>query len=719
MGKKEDARGIEDTLTELELETDLSAEETAAAAVEAVTVAPADADKEPAAGEGADEAEEGDEEEEDEDEDEDEDFDPSMIPAPSDRWRNTGGEQPEPKRRGRPPGRPPKNRPPPDNDPPLLPAARGGGADMPLPDEPLGLVPPPRIAKGKMRDKSPVAGKMGKGLADKVPGAEKVQVFKREQGRRWFISDYTKDDLQLFPDFETFLTRYVKPDHGPGEYDLVGVDAHNRQIELGQVRLAATPKDHPDNTAMSVLQEMLKQNQQRDAEYVKRMEQMNKPQAQPDVLGLLNGVMTLQQKITEGAKEEKAAAAAETSSGMSAAMQAMMSSGDRTMQMMMAMMQQSQAASDRQNQLMMTILSKPKEEDPVMKLLLMKLMEDKDSGGSSAPIPPPPAPQGNNTVELITALAGFMAAMGGGGNSEGGDDFKEFLKQMLLQKQGEGISPKEMIELLTNKGGKDTFREAVDNMAAIMNISNNVSRQSEGGPAAGLFDALAALFSNRDFAGSIAQTIRAKTGAAQPPQQLTPEQRMMLEQRRRAAIAAGQVPQQLPASPPPQQQQQRPMPAQVTAPPPPPQRVPSEEVQRAAERVAARSGKLPVLPANTYEHISNLANAADEADLVGKTITMLLYFAEFADWRQFSETVLGLARAGNKAATLEYLTAFFGGLAEIHMIDANLAKKVLAALDKHFDAVKAQLDDLELDKDKHVTGGDLLGEPAAVGPAAQ
>jgi hypothetical protein len=157
MAKKNTAaetRSIEDTLQDLELETDAdaSAEETAAAAAAAVVDAPAEEDA----------AEDG--EEDEAEEDEEDDFDAlSTIPKPS---------KPE-KPRGK------QTKPAENEEPAMLPAPRG--ASVELPEEPLGLIPPPRISKGKVRDKSPVAGKIGKSLADKVPGSEKVQVYKRRR----------------------------------------------------------------------------------------------------------------------------------------------------------------------------------------------------------------------------------------------------------------------------------------------------------------------------------------------------------------------------------------------------------------------------------------------------------------------------------------------------------------------------------------------------------
>jgi hypothetical protein len=583
------------------------------------------------------------------------------------------------------------------------------------------LVPPPKPGRPAPRKAPPGAGKLPKGLAEKAPGAAKVKVNKRQDGQRWFINEYTMDDLKTFPDFESFLTRYVKPKYGPGEYDLVGVDQQNREIELGTVRLLDEPNKKEGNAAMDLVTQMLQQNKERDEEWLSRMKETMTPTQQVDPIAMLQGVMNVSKELSGGADEAKAEAAAQAAS-----------SSDKTMQMMMMMMQQNQAAADRQNQMMMSLLAKPKEEDPLMKMLLLKMTEEGGiTGGGGAPPPPPKPPSKTEGLsEILTAMAAFMGSMGGGGGGED-DDFKDFLKAMLLQKQGDGLSTKEAIQLLMQKDekpGTDDFRKSIDNMAAIMNVAQNMNKGQEGGPAAGLFDALAALFSNRDFAGSIANTIRAKTdqsGTMQQTQLAAERQRLELERRmavRTQQLHAGQVPGQPVQQPPqpqhvqqpgpgPQPQQHPQQPGQPQGGPPNQQpQLTTHQVQQAAERTIARTGKLPQLPANTHEHINSLATAKDEGELVGRTVQMLIYFAEFDDWRDFTEQLLGAVRNGNKGMAIEYLSAFFEGLAAIHLIDPTLAKTTVKAVHDHFGDIKAHLAELPLDGDEVITGEDLIGD---------
>lgn len=593
-------------------------------------------------------------------------------------------------------------------------------------------VPPPKPPRSKKRDMPQgAAGRVGKALAAKVPGAESVKVYRRSSdGKLWYVNTFTTADLSTHDGFEGFLTEYVKPEHGPGEYVLMAPDKKDpsKEFELGTVRLLGTTAVSADQGLTGVLQTLLAQNQSRDADWVERMEkQMMQPQQNP--IDLLKGVMEVSEKVNGKAGASEAVAKAEAASNTQTMMEVMQSSGDKSMQMMMMMQQQAQAAAAQQQQMMMTLLAKPKEEDPMMKLLLMKLLKDDESGGSALPPPPPPpSPPQDNTVALITALAGFMGAMGGGGDG-GDDDFKEFLKTQLAQNASQGLSMKETIELLTKSQGQqgNGFKDAVENMAAIMNITQSVNRQNEGGPAAGVWDAVASLLSNRDFAGAIANTIRAKTdqsgsvqktGIDMAQQRLAFQQRLALKQQQQAILAAqhqaaagapvpqpGVTPSAAPAHP----QQETP----IHLVPPVPTEAPdliTDDQQRVAEAMA-RQRQLPQLPSDTHTHINNIAIAEDDAERVERTVRMLIYFSEFDEWRVFMEQILGFIREGERKDAMKYLGSFFEGLATIHLVDHTLGKEILRTMEEHFEALQTNLHDFELDGDRLITGDDLLQTP--------
>lgn len=584
----------------------------------------------------------------------------------------------------------------------------------------------PRTGRSGKPKEKPQGVRMSKSLLDKVPGAEKVMVYKRIEGRRWFVAEYQREDLSAFANFEAFLTRYVRPKQGSGEYDLVGVDGRGNNHELGQVRLIedGTVRNSPESGAMQLVEKMMSENRERDERWLKEQRS-----GQQDPLTLLRGLMGLKKDLD-----------AEAGGGMTEVMQRMMdsdkSSSSQMVTMMMAMMQQS-------NQMIMALLSKPKDEDPIMKMLLMKLLDGGSvGGGSSMPMPPPPPPQ-NSLSEVLTAMAAFMAAMAPGGG--GDEDYKELVKTLLLQGQGEKMSIKETIALAmqlagTKEGSGGGFKDTIDNLAAVMNIAQNINRQNEPGASAGLWDAMAALFSNRDFAGSVAQAVRlkmdAKAGTTDQRiqaemQRIQMERRLLDQEKARLLAAGGTLPQGMA---PPQHVQQTVQHVQQTpangqaasAPRPTPFRplATPQQAQQAAQREIQRTGKIPELPPQTSEHVNNILTAQDDADRVGKVVAMLVYFAEFPDWKMFSEQLLSLVRDGNRVEAMKYLSAMFEGLAHIGLFPGENHQPLMEILNEHFVTVQEQLLDFSAAAEEQVAlTGEQLTQPPDGGvvdvPAAE
>lgn len=545
------------------------------------------------------------------------------------------------------------------------------GEGNPLPPV---LVPPPAPRAPKGRKESRSGTKLVKSLADKLPGADKIKIYKRIDGRRFFIQDFSNSDLATFPDAESFLTRYIKPKYKSGEYDLVGVDSLGRESERGTVRLIEDPTETASETTgvLQMAERLMQDQRERDKEFLQR--HLAQPQISP--IDLLKGVLDVKKELDqEGGGAAKAAAEGQ----------------NMMVTMMMAQMQSNQ-------QMMMALLTKPKEEDPLMKILLTKLL---DGGGGSGNLPPPPPPPSKTEglAEILTAMAAFMGAMQPGGG--GDEDFKvELLKTLLTQPKQEGLGGltfKDVIELV--KGGhsdKSDLQSAVDNMATVMNLAQNLRQSAEPGAAAGFFDALAALFSNRDFAGSIAQTIRGVTDkrTVTEEQRLKAErQRVQMEsrlvERKRAELLQGGTP---------------------SAPPPAPAS-PQAQVQQPPQ--APRNPRqIPPLPSHTHDHVNAIVAADNEGDRVGKTIGLLIYLAENdGPWKNYAERVMGLMRDDKKIDALQFLAPLFESFVQLQMIDIGVAQATLQAFDKHFSTVRDQLAELELAKDREATGESLTRPP--------
>lgn len=425
--------------------------------------------------------------------------------------------------------------------------------------------------------------------------------------------------------------------------------------------------------------------------------------------------MGLQEMLGKEAKETKAQAEAVKNAAMAESTNAMAS----MMQMFMASMQQ----QAQQTQQMMMLMMQPKE-DPMMKILLAKLLEDKpSSGGMSMPPPPPPTDPLEGIAKLMAVL---LPAIGAGGGGGGDEEVKELLKAQIQAREAERLGPKDLLAIMQEmkqERGTDDFKRSADNLAMMLNITNQLRSSTEGSPAAGFWDALGALFSNRDFAGSIAQTVRARAEDQQKAQLQAQNQQLALqrqallvaEHKRRAAEVAAQGNALIPTSPP----------EKKVAPPEPAARTPVAPAKRARAAVREEpslSGSvapkevigieksdnappLPRLPANTVDHLKGIELAVDDAARIEKTVRMLIYFSGFPEWRPFTERLLGAAQAGEKTEMLQLLALFFQRFVDMGMFSMDEAKKTLLATKANFDAIYGEL-----------SQGEVLEEEKPEGP---
>jgi hypothetical protein len=685
--KGEAVKGVDDVLSELGIDMDLSPEDATHDFMK-TTESSMTPIKKPGVG-GDDEEEDGGDDDDDSDDeggdDEEEDNAASPIPRESSFF-------------------PPIPAPPAPSKPKSAPKL-AAVASIPDPDfepEPLPFIapppPPPTPIKGKARVNPPSTSRLGKGLAAKVPGAERIKVYKRQDsGQLGHIGDYRARDLEGCVDIEDFIARYVKPKFGAGEYQLKGIDSYGREMEVGSVFMLDPPGVSEAGGAFGLAQSLMAQQREFMREQLARAQQPAAPAQDP--ITMLRNVMALSDSVTQKAKEEKERGAAEMNGNMSS-----------MMQMFMMMQQQSQ----QQMAQMMTLLATPRE-DPVMKMLLAKLVEDKTSsrGGDALPPPPPPPPladpmEGISKLIMALASAGLIGNHGGGGD----DEVKEMLKAQIQARESERLTFKDVIGMMQEmrqERGTDDFKKSADNLAMMLSITNQLRQSTEGGATAGFFDALAALFGNRDFAGSIAGAIRSKATTTQQQQLVAQNQQTVIQQRALAQAALqrqqiiNEAQRSLQQSPPPVAQPiaaSAPQPA--TAQPTAPAQTASAPAQTASAPVQTASApapapvrrpqiQLPPLPANTSDHINNLIQATDDAGLMAACVSLLMYLSEFPDWTNFTTKLLGAAQNGNKREMLQYLAILFEGFVGMGLLELEVAKRVLSAANQHFDVIHAKL----------------------------
>ncbi len=561
--------------------------------------------------------------------------------------------------------------------------------DIPLPsskkeDDSVFVVPQPRTRLVK-QTASPAVKKLGAILAKKLPGAERVKIKKRmDNGQLGIIGEYSMADLANSSDMESFILKWIKPKFGPGVYKITGVDAAGNELEAGEVPVIEPDPSTEQNSALSMVQALIERQDRERKEAEEKMAQQ--PQINP--ITMLKELHEVQAAMNPKDENQGTMAAVIASQGqqMQAFMQMMAAQSQQTMQMMMAAMQ-------------------PKE-DPTMKMLLAKLVEEKSSGGQAMALPPPPPPSNplDGIKDLIVAIAPLVIPLM---QKREDPEIRELIRGALQKTSEQALSPRDVIALVQEMQGSkqngNTFRESMENMSMLLTVAQNLRGSSEGSSSAGFFDALGALFSNRDFGASIAQSIRAASEAKQQQQAMEARKeqlKMLAEIKRQNAQNGGQtaavvpLPQQRPQvvpQPSAQVQPMRPVPqtaTQAIVPPPPTQ-------QTSADKI-----KLPKIPVATHEHLNGIVSAKDDpATLMQKTVNFFIYLAEFPDWRPLAEMLLGFVQRGEKEKAVGMVHQLFGAFAGMGLIGMDIVQRVSTVFDMAFDHIQNHLADLPIPGD--------------------
>lgn len=570
-------------------------------------------------------------------------------------------------------------------------------------EEPLGtempMSAPPSVLKGRIQKSSPALGKLGTTIAAMMPGAERVRVEKRlPAGNLGFVADYSKQDLASHPDLQSFLSRYVKPTYGAGEYKVTGLDSVGRTYEAGSVHLLDPPAAADGSGgAMGLVQGMLAQQQKNHEEQIKELKETM--QAQPNPVAMLRDVTALQ-------KELAPAPVPVNNSSETTLAAVITSSANTTSQMMQMMMQQQQSAQAAQQQQTMLMIQQMQAANQQQMSMFMEMFKQKESAASSSgtsSMPPPPPPESPLAgMKEILSMLGDMGVFGG--NAAPPDDT---FKQIVLQNQ---LGVKDVLSLVkemsptAREGGGNGIKEAFDNMAVVMNMANQLKQNTEGSPQATIWDAVAALVSNRDFAGSIASAIRVNTEQVQRQTQTTQQTQLLAQQR--ALQLAAQQRQQLAMQQRQLQSQPQPDEREIVATPPQPRPAPVAAAQPAASNVvpmrapkpaaqaSAPAVQAPPLPPGFEVKVSDIVEAVNEKDdakIVETTVNMVMFFYGFDQWKPVATGLLAAAQAGDKEKTLEMLGGFMGAFIEMGLIKKAVGNEVLRCIDMHFETIHNQL----------------------------
>lgn len=540
-----------------------------------------------------------------------------------------------------------------------------------LPEMPV-VEPPTRTARRQKSEAAPGMKRMGGNLAKKLPGAERVRIEKRGDGEKLeLINEYRAADLANFTDVESFVLTKLKPKYGHGSYKITGIDAAGNRIEAGEITIAPDPSATAttDQGVIGLVQQLLDQQ--------KREAQM------PDPVSMMKGLLEVQQTMAAGNQGK-------SDDGGSLLAAVISSQGQQMQAMMQAMSQQ----ANQTLQAITAVMAQPKE-DPLLKQLLLKLTEERSSSSSLAALPPPPPPPPpTDWVAVIAAFTPLVTTLLKRTESSS-PETNDLLRQLIAAKDQDRMTPRDMIQLMQDvqqSRGTDDFRKSAENMTMMLNLMNAFRGQNEGSSSAGFFDALAALFSNKDFGASIAANIRAKADekARLEQRQMLMHQQAQLRAQQPVAVVRPNPPQQAEGQVIPLRPQQTPAAvAQAPAPAPTAQ-------QPQAASAPQKLQQLPAVPPQTYEHINLLASAKDPAELIQHTVMMLVYFAQSPDWRPVVEHLLTAVQQGQKESAVELMHALFSHFLQQKLITKDLGNAVVIAFVQNFEEVRAGLSGLSV-----------------------
>jgi hypothetical protein len=71
-----------------------------------------------------------------------------------------------------------------------------------------------------------------------VEQAERLKVYKRQDGKRTYVNAYTVSDIKELGDcdnIEAFIREHVVPVFGIGRYEITGIDARGQEFDAGWV----------------------------------------------------------------------------------------------------------------------------------------------------------------------------------------------------------------------------------------------------------------------------------------------------------------------------------------------------------------------------------------------------------------------------------------------------------------------------------------------------
>ncbi len=539
----------------------------------------------------------------------------------------------------------------------------------------------------RTKQQPPPSTKKFGALGKKLPGAEKAKVHRRmDNGTLGYVGEFTNNDLSQSQDIESFLNRYIKPKHGPGEYQITGVDAYGREYDMGVVTLIEPKTEIPDLVPLSakspldLLQQTLEDNNRRRDLEIKMLMQNQK-----DPIESLHRLQELNRTLQPSEQPRDQSVLASAISGGFAMLTAVL-----------------------------PVLLAPRE-DPLMKFLLAKMMEDGSSRrGDPMPALPPPAPPVDPTEQLKNLAAVVASLRGNDSNSD-----SKWMELLMRDR----MSPADVLNLVNQvKGerGTDDFKKTMENMGFLINATQQIRTVADPGGGPGFLDGLVGLLTNKEAVSAIAS--RFGRGAPEPAQlpsntQQQPQMDPALRQKAQELTLRRMRVEELKL----QEEEKRlgigiQAPALVTPAPkaieqgaPAPVAAPAETPAAEVEAAPAPDPK-DKLPKNIADFINRYVLAQTKEEVLETTLDMLEDLGSEEEWKPYAGVLLEKLASGNKPEFMHYMASFFVGIHTVGLMEDVLAKQVMTILDASFEELVQLATNEDPDDALHLAeAGDTLG----------
>lgn len=479
-------------------------------------------------------------------------------------------------------------------------------------------------------------------IARSFPGAERIRVRKLDEpsGLWGPVGDYPLASVKNSKDLEGFLMTFIRPKHQAGRYQVSIIDGEGRETPAGETVLPASPSDNtPANDTVAL----------RLLETVK--ETMRMPVPQPvDPIAQFRQVSA----IVEEAKARGSSGQGDFATIFTAMMQAQMAQAQTQAQMQMQMMQQ-----------------QAQQQAEMLKLVLAQQ--------AAAPMPPPPmAPPSATENPMFMELMKMAAPVLIKRLLEPEIGTRDIIALLQRPERSELDMMKSAVDFLRSVQGTEKKESLVEEMTKMQQIKALAAELVDGGGGGGstnanFWDAVASLFSNKDFAGSlgkmIGSDIQQRRGPGAPQQPGAPALPASVR-------PAGALPQPTVVH--------NPVPITVAQPVQPHPPVGTRTLAGDKLVIVGANGKNVVFPSTMPKLCEHLAEATQPEDLIQRTTSILYQLRDYEAWKPFVDAVLEESLKNDKENAIKALRGWLGMLVQFSLLPIDSAKAVLTAFEEHW-----------------------------------